>query len=76
MASVSKHEVVSQTGVASLQESLVPPVQFLGFWTAVVVPFMLLGLITAGLATEYPLVLVGLLAVNVVGLVLGKEHNP
>ena len=75
MASASRHDIAPQAGVSSLQASLISPVQFLGFWTAVVVPFVLLGLSAAGLATQYPLVLTGLLMANVAGLVLGKGYN-
>lgn len=75
MASASKHDIPPQAGVAALRSSIAPSVQFLGFWTAVVVPFVLLGLTVAGLVTQYPLVLTGLLAANVAGLVLGKGYN-
>jgi hypothetical protein len=75
MASASEHEILPQYGRASLWTRIVLPVQFLGFWTAVVSPFVLLGLIVAGLALQYPLVLTGLLAANVAGIVLGNGYN-
>lgn len=75
MASTSEHGVVAQTGIASLQASLVPPVQFLGFWMAVIAPFVLLGLIVAGGAAQSPLTMTGVLAANVVGLVLGNDYK-
>lgn len=49
--------------------------QFVGFWTAVVTPFVLLSLITVGIAQQSPLLLSALLAVNVLGLVLGRDYK-
>lgn len=51
------------------------PAKFVGFWTAVVVPFVLLGLIASGAAQQSPLLLTGLLGVNVAGLLLGKDYK-
>jgi len=75
MVRASKYDISPSGGVASLRESLAPPVRFLGFWTAVVSPFFLLGFVTSGLAAEYPLVLAGLFVANVAGLVLGSGHK-
>jgi len=51
------------------------PIRFVGFWTAVVLPFVILGLLANGVAQESPLVVTGLLAANVAGLVAGKDYN-
>jgi hypothetical protein len=51
------------------------PLRLLGFWTAVFVPFVLLGLIVAGVAQQSPVLTAGLVAANVAGLVLGREYN-
>ncbi len=51
------------------------PVKFVGFWTAIVGPFVLLGLIGAGMAQQYPLLLAGLLVANLVGLVAGRDYK-
>jgi len=51
------------------------PIRFVGFWTAVVLPFVVLGLLANGVAQESPLVVTGLLAANVAGLVAGKDYN-
>ena len=75
MMRASNYDISSTGHITSLRESLAPPVRFLGFWTAVVSPFLLLGLVATGLAAEQPLVLTGLLVANVAGLVLGSEHN-
>jgi len=65
-----------QPGIAeNLQIDPELPVRFVGFWTAVVVPFVLLGLVATGTAHQSPALLSGLLAANVVGLVLGKDYK-
>lgn len=51
------------------------PIRFVGFWTAVVVPFVLAGLVAAGVAQQSPALLTGLVAANVAGLVLGKDYK-
>lgn len=51
------------------------PIRFAGFWTAVVVPFVVLGLFASGAAQQSPGLVVGLLVANVAGLVAGKEYN-
>lgn len=51
------------------------PARFVGFWTAVVLPFVLLGLLASGAASQSPLLLSGLLAANLAGIVLGRDHN-
>jgi hypothetical protein len=62
----------------SLIESLdraLKPVQFLGFWTAIVAPFVILALIADNTAQSSPALLAGLLTLNVVGIVLGRGYN-
>jgi hypothetical protein len=63
------------TGAQSLQSLAVRPVQALGFWAAVVLPFVTLVLLFTGAGLERPSLLAGLLLLNVVGLVLGRGHN-
>lgn len=75
MSSISEYDGLSHPANSVLRTSVVRPVQFLGFWTAVVLPFLLAGLVVTGLATQYPHVVAGLLAVNVTGIVLGNGHN-
>jgi len=55
--------------------SVVPVLHAVGFWLAVLLPFVHLAILAGGQVGEYPLVVGGLLAVNVVGLVLGRDHN-
>jgi len=75
MSSISEHDSLPQTGTTVLQQSILRPAQFVGFWTAVLSPFVLLGLIVAGLAAESPLTFFGLVAANVCGIVLGRGYN-
>lgn len=75
MSSISEHSAVTQTGIASLRAGVVSPVRFLGFWLAVLAPFVLLGLILTGFAAEQPLATTGVLAGNVAGLVVGSDYN-
>ena len=51
------------------------PLRFVGFWTAVFVPFVLLGLIVSGTALQSPQLLTVLLCVNLFGLVVGKDYK-
>lgn len=51
------------------------PLQFVGFWTAILVPFVLLGLLASGVAQQSPLLLTALLAANFVGLVVGRNYK-
>lgn len=51
------------------------PVRFVGFWTAVVLPFVLVGLLASGVVQQSPLLLGGLLTANVAGLVLGRDYK-
>ncbi len=73
MSSISEHDSLPQT--VSLHRSILRPAQFVGFWTAVLSPFVLLGLIVAGLAADAPLAFSGLVAANVCGIVLGRGYN-
>jgi hypothetical protein len=52
-----------------------PAVRFVGFWTAVLLPFVLVSILVSGLAAQSPSLVGGLLACNVVGLVLGRNYN-
>jgi hypothetical protein len=46
-----------------------------GFWTAVLLPFVLLTLLVGGVAAEQPFVAGGLLAATLAGLVAGRTHK-
>jgi len=75
MSSISEYDSLPRPAGSLLRTSIVHPVQFLGFWTAVVSPFVLAGLVVTGLATQHPQVMAGVLGANVAGIVLGNRHN-
>lgn len=75
MASASKHTSLPRTGVASIRDTFAPLLQLLGFWVAIIAPFVILGFIIAGVAVENPGLMGGVLVANVVGIVVGKEHG-
>jgi predicted permease len=51
------------------------PVRFVGFWTAVIMPFVLLSLTVIGTTQQSPALLTALLVANVAGLVVGKDYK-
>lgn len=51
------------------------PLRAIGFWTAVVLPFVLLTLIATGIAQQSPLLLTGLVTANVTALVVGRDYK-
>lgn len=51
------------------------PIKFIGFWTAVLVPFVLLGLLLSGAVLQSPQLFAGLLGANLTGLVVGRDYN-
>jgi hypothetical protein len=50
-------------------------VQFAGFWTAVLLPFVTAPMLATGLASEHMVAFVALVAANLVALVLGRDYN-
>lgn len=75
MSSISEYDSLLRPADSLLRTSIVRPAQFLGFWTAVVSPFVLAGLVVTGLATQHPHVMAGVLAASVSGIVLGNRYN-
>jgi hypothetical protein len=61
--------------VQSLRQLCLPALRFAGFWTAVLLPFVLASLLVGGYVSQFPQLVGGLLALNFVGLVLGRNHN-
>lgn len=51
------------------------PVRAIGFWAAVLLPFVLLTLVATGIAQQSPLLLTGLVTANVAALVVGKDYK-
>ena len=46
------------------------------FWTSTVLPLLVVAALVAGAAGQYPAVLAGVLALNVVCVVVGHGHSP
>jgi len=61
--------------IQSAQKLCLPALRFAGFWTAVLLPFVLTSLLVGGYVSQFPRLVGGLLALNFVGLVLGRNHN-
>ncbi|MXR51753.1 hypothetical protein GRX03_09070 [Halovenus sp. WSH3] len=59
----------------SLRTAVKYPLRALGFWAAVVLPFVLLWLIVSGIAQQSPTILTGVVSANVAALVLGREYK-
>lgn len=51
------------------------PVRFVGFWAAIALPFLYLPLLWEGLNGGNGVVFVGLLAVNLLALVAGRNYR-
>jgi len=51
------------------------PVRAAGFWSAVAIPFLLLGLVVTGTAVERVGLFLGLVVANLVALRVGHAHN-
>ena len=54
---------------------LYTPVQFVGFWTAVLLPFVTFPMVATGAASEHLVPFVALVVANLVALVLGRDYN-
>jgi ABC-type uncharacterized transport system permease subunit len=56
-------------------ESLAVPVQFVGFWSAVVLPLALFPMLVSGVASEHLVPFTALVAANLLALVVGRDYN-
>jgi hypothetical protein len=75
MSSATPLDPITSTDRQSLQSAVEYPVRLLGFWSAIVMPFVILSLLATGAAEQSPALVGGLVAANVAGLVLGKEYK-
>lgn len=75
MQSESAAGTSQRTGVPAIDHTLRPAIQFAGFWAAVVLPFVLLALITSGHVTQHPSLAAGVVAGNLLGLLLGRGYK-
>jgi hypothetical protein len=71
----SEHGTERSIDFESLRAAAGYPLRAAGFWSAIALPFVILGLLAVGAAQQSPVLLSGLLTANVVGLVLGRTHN-
>ena len=62
--------------IVSCIERCVAGVRAAAFWTAALLPLVVLAALVTGAANRYPSVLAGALAVNAVCAVIGHEHSP
>jgi len=62
-------------GAERIESLLVGSARFAGFWSAVVLPFALLGLVASGTATQQPAMVGAILLVNLLALRLGRDYN-
>jgi len=65
----------SVPGVEFLETLFVEPARFAGFWSAVALPFVLLALVVAGVASQQLDLFAGLLGANLAALRLGRNYN-
>lgn len=63
------------TEALSVDRTVRPVVEFAGFWAAVLLPFVLLALVATGQAAQEPTVASGVVAGNLVGLLLGRGYK-
>jgi len=62
-------------GLATVRATIAPTVRFVGFWTAVVLPFVYVPLLFAGLDGATMNAFVALLVAHVVSLLVGREYG-
>ena len=63
------------SGSVDFRTLAVRPVQFLGFWTAVVAPLAYLTLLMSPLDGRSLLLLIGVFFANVLGLIVGRGYR-
>lgn len=56
-------------------DRLATPVQFVGFWSAVLLPLALFPMLLSGVASEHLVPFTALVAANVIALVVGRDYN-
>jgi hypothetical protein len=64
-----------RTVAQPLQRLVSQSIECLGFWAAVVLPFALLALLASGAAAQHPVLTLGCLLGNLVGLGLGRNYR-
>lgn len=74
-ASPTHADLLKGIDLQTLQSTVVTPFRFVGFWMAVVLPFVYIPLLFTSLDGATLTAFVGLLVVHVVSIVLGRKHN-
>lgn len=64
-----------QRTLGPLRRVLRPPAEFVGFWAAVILPFVLLALVASGAAIQHPTVAAALVVGDLVGLHVGRSYK-
>lgn len=59
----------------TLAALLVPPVRFVSFWVAALLPLTYLPLLAVGVVADHPTAFLAVLCVNAVAFVLGHDHR-
>jgi hypothetical protein len=75
IASPFESETISRFASRPLRGLIGRTIQLIGFWAAVVLPFVLLGLLATSTTQQSPLLLGGLVVTNLLGLVVGKDYK-
>ena len=67
----------SAVRLRTLSQRVVQPLQFVGFWIAIALPFLHVPLLMTGLSTvEQTLAFIGLVAANLFAIALGHSYQP
>jgi hypothetical protein len=75
MSSATPSDLTLSTDREAFQSAVEYPFRLLGFWSAVILPFVIVSLLAAGIAQQSPALIGGLVAANIAGLVLGKDYK-
>lgn len=74
-ASSTRADQLRGIDLQSLHSTVVTPFRFVGFWTAVFLPFVYLPLLFTTLDGATVTAFAGLLAVHVLSIVIGRKYN-
>lgn len=71
----SVREVFGNATLDRVSTVITPPLRFLGFWAAVILPFLYLPLLYGGLDSQRATVFVALVLANALALVVGHGYR-
>lgn len=77
-SATESNEVASHvSGALSEYDALVRPIEAIGFWAAVAMPFVYLPLLITGIdTTSEGIALIALIALHVLALIVGRRYRP